>query len=758
MFLGAPSPASRSRFQLVDLNLVPPEYRRRPFPFLSVGLVFILLGGLLLLYAALYVRTYGDLEVAQLATRVSQARAAIETATGDSTARARAEQLRAMRDDYRLLTERQVHWGDILQVIADVPPGIILDGVSQAGFGVTVRGSAASQEAAARYLERLRTSGLFLNAAIQMAPARNPAAFETPTPPTPPVQPSPAGTPPLAPVAVPPSPTPRPITIVPSPISRPSPAAPSPTATRTATPTVTASPTPAYDYVLASVTQIPLANPFAPTSDITGKIVDRSGKPVTGIQVQIQSEGWPRWSATQDVRADGTFDFAVTHGKFQVVVLSGRAQPASDLYTGADGVPGVYGYQLLFRATFSGATPPPVVGTATLTPTPTVVPTDTPTPVAPGANIAGLGCATAYMVQNGVAKALPGGSDPRLAIDGNLGTEWNAGMAPSSGTQIIWQWTLPRPGQAPPGCTAAGLSDAADQIDGFQLIPDQNPAGATTHELWLYSDPACTTNLQSTNTPYYTWQQSTSAGQILPLRVEPPLAVRCVIIRTLTDPSFVAWEEVQIFQELPPPGGFSTSTPTPTSVLPTATPTITPTALPATPTPSATLSPTVTLTPTPSLTPLPIYPGTNIAQGALVRVGLAMAGPSATPIACSVGPSTPSPTPWPTPWANPCAVIDGDPQSYWAPPPGAGDPQVIAVILPTPANVADVRLRIQSAGDGSQELYQVWTNSTTLTCTFNSGSSGFPDGTQFDCAIPTPTVSSIASVNILMKHDDHESG
>src|SRR5205085_461324 len=75
------------------------------------------------------------------------------------------------------------------------------------------------------------------------------------------------------------------------------------------------------------------------------------------------------------------------------------------------------------------------------TPAPPGSVSPTPTPISLGANVASLGCTSAYMVQGGILKALDSESDPALAIDGDLGTEWNAGIAPSPGTQVLWQWS-----------------------------------------------------------------------------------------------------------------------------------------------------------------------------------------------------------------------------------------------------------------------------------------------------------------------------
>src|SRR5258708_7853209 len=121
MFLGQPAPARDYRPQFVDINLVPLEYRPRPFPILTVGLSVLLLGSALLLYAIFYAKTYTDLEIDQLGNRVAQAQGVVESATGDPAALAHQEQLRALRDDYKTLSQRQVNWGDVFQVIGDVP-------------------------------------------------------------------------------------------------------------------------------------------------------------------------------------------------------------------------------------------------------------------------------------------------------------------------------------------------------------------------------------------------------------------------------------------------------------------------------------------------------------------------------------------------------------------------------------------------------------------------------------------------------------
>src|SRR5438093_3291474 len=174
MLLGAPSPANRFRPRLVDLNLVPPEYRRRVFPLVTTGLALLVVGGLMLLYAAYYAKAYSDLELVALGKRVSQAQILVQSATGDPAALSRREQLRTMRDDYQVLKQRQVNLGDVFQTIGDAPPGVVVKTVGQSGFGVTVMGASISAAAAARYLDQLRNSGLFVNASIQVNPSTEP--------------------------------------------------------------------------------------------------------------------------------------------------------------------------------------------------------------------------------------------------------------------------------------------------------------------------------------------------------------------------------------------------------------------------------------------------------------------------------------------------------------------------------------------------------------------------------------------------------
>src|SRR5690348_16115855 len=133
MHYGASSPLARPRARSIDLNVIPPEYRVRPFPYISAGLAALVVGGLLLLYAVFYSKAYSDLEVQKLQGRVAQAQTAVAVATVDPAADRQRQQLAGMRDDYRTLAERQVDWASVFQTIAAAPSGVQIQGVAQSG-------------------------------------------------------------------------------------------------------------------------------------------------------------------------------------------------------------------------------------------------------------------------------------------------------------------------------------------------------------------------------------------------------------------------------------------------------------------------------------------------------------------------------------------------------------------------------------------------------------------------------------------------
>jgi len=236
----------RRRPQLVDLNLVPVEFRPRRFPFLTVGLALAILGATLLLFALAYLSGNAHLEVARLTKQVEQAQGVVNAAKGDAASANRERQrVLAMQDDYHLLADRQVAWSRVLGAIMEAPAGVSVDSIEQSGFAVTVRGSAPSYGVATEYLAQLRASGLFDDIALEVtgeAPAESVGAvpaFDLPTATPSSTQTSAtpaAGTPTrpaaAAPVASAASPTSSPTS---SPLAPPTSTA-SPTATQTRTP------------------------------------------------------------------------------------------------------------------------------------------------------------------------------------------------------------------------------------------------------------------------------------------------------------------------------------------------------------------------------------------------------------------------------------------------------------------------------------------------------------------------------------------
>lgn len=127
---------------------------------------------------------------------------------------------------------------------------------------------------------------------------------------------------------------------------------PSPTATPTATQTPTATATPAYDYIVRSIREFPLAS-AGDIAHIRGRLIDRNGNLVKGTEFEIWSDGVPQWSAVYPPpdRADGTVDFSVTRGKFAVRVVGGRSQDAGWMVTGETGKPGMSDWTFVFQET-----------------------------------------------------------------------------------------------------------------------------------------------------------------------------------------------------------------------------------------------------------------------------------------------------------------------------------------------------------------------------------------------------------------------
>jgi hypothetical protein len=582
MQFGAPAP--RQRPQLIGLNLIPPERRRRVVPVLTIGLALVLLAGASLLYGAFYAKTYGDWEVAKLQTRIAQGQDAVRTASAEEAVASRERQrAQAVETDRRALGERQVLWSEVLSSVFSAPGGVDIDGVTQAGYTLTITGSAPDYDSAVAYLTALRATDYFLDLSIQVVGQEGPPVPLTPGPAPGAPPPAPAVSPatPTIPVrsATPPTPaeaaTRQPTATqarTPVPASAPSPLPPAtPAVTRTPNPTATTVrtpvPTPAFDYAVASTNQQKRSGGPSDVAYLRGKIVDVDGSPLTGLRVRAKTTDGG-WQADSPTTTTGRpyFEFPVSRGSFSLQILDVRSETTGALVTGVSGSSDLTDFDVTFRKV-PPFTPEPVVdsgGTPEATSTVTMTPTPLPTTVAPGGNIA----------PEGSVSVSSNPDEARLAIDNDINTVWNAKTYPVASIQVEF--------------------GTFRTIEGVEFVVSQVPAGSSTHELWVYDD---------TNTWVLerTFQSTTDDRQTIGYRFSPLRNILRVYIRTIRSPSFVAWREVRIFEAIPPPGGFPTGTPAPPTSTGTGTPTPSATATVTGTPPTGTATPTLTAGPTDQL-------------------------------------------------------------------------------------------------------------------------------------------------------------
>ena len=208
------------------------------------------------------------------------------------------------------------------------------------------------------------------------------------------------------------------------------------------------------------------------------------------------------------------------------------------------------------------------------------------------------------------------------AFDDSFSTIWNA-------TAFIPQWI------------EVDLGSPQTVAD-IRLFTEQTPNGNTLHEIWIAGSSKVYTKLE-------TFSGYTLDSQLLYFAYEPDLVgVQWVKVMTLSSPSWVAWQEIQVCQyavtgtpsNTPTNTATSTPTRTPTSTA-TNTPTNTPTTTPSnTPTNTATNTPTRTPTSTATNTPTgtPSNTPTNTATSTATYT------PSATPTITSTHTQTNTPT------------------------------------------------------------------------------------------------------------------
>src|SRR5262245_23121267 len=199
--------APRLRSRLPNLNLLPAELLPTPLPWLTAGLALFAFGLLMLLYALFYMKSYTDLELQALRERLAEAQEVARQLglPADALAPGASALPAGTLEDWAELRARQVDWGAVFATLAaGVGPNVQVNGLSQAGYTVSVQGEAQSAADANAFLQRLRDSGLFASLEMSITGLESPnaqptagaapaaqatAAAPTAVPPPPPTQP-----------------------------------------------------------------------------------------------------------------------------------------------------------------------------------------------------------------------------------------------------------------------------------------------------------------------------------------------------------------------------------------------------------------------------------------------------------------------------------------------------------------------------------------------------------------------------------------
>ena len=127
----------------------------------------------------------------------------------------------------------------------------------------------------------------------------------------------------------------------------------------------------------------------------------------------------------------------------------------------------------------------------------------------------------------GSALASNGQDSARMAIDGDVESAWNS-------NNYSVQWLLIN-------------LNAFYQVDSLELVVTQYPASETSHEIWFgYKSGLLSKYHEFINV-------HTAEGHTLDLVMEPAQIIDRVLIRTVSSPSWVAWREVRVFGQPPPP-------------------------------------------------------------------------------------------------------------------------------------------------------------------------------------------------------------
>jgi hypothetical protein len=114
---------------------------------------------------------------------------------------------------------------------------------------------------------------------------------------------------------------------------------------------------------------------------------------------------------------------------------------------------------------------------------------------------------------------------PSMAFDGNFGNCWNAGTYPGSWIEVDLGSVHP--------------------LTWFVLGVEQLPDAPTKHEIWVSDSPIGGNTSGATLSNSI--EQYTFEGEVLDVSPTSPVSGRYVQIRTVMSPSWVAWNEVQVY-------------------------------------------------------------------------------------------------------------------------------------------------------------------------------------------------------------------
>ena len=659
---------------------------------LTMGLGLLIVGCLLLAYAVFWLWFDSGQVLRDLEEQVAQADLFVQgtiSATTDSIGMKKAEEF---KQDYLLLQQKQISWGEVFHTILDVPQGLVVDSIIQSDFTVMVDGRASNLAIANEYLTKLQDSGLFKEPQVQLEQI---SPVPVALPPTDSPTPSPSSADPTLGES---SSTPQVATPTPPAraLLRPT-SIPIPTNTFTITPssTSTVAPAPKFDFALVARTSTRIEDQR--TSHIRARILDENGNPIRGVAFRIESEGVPAWSAekSNETQQDGMVEFAVTKGVFTVrPLVEGRVQAALGLVTGRNGVPGKQEWQLVWRKTQASNSSS---GSPTETPTITQTPSPTTPPRWAGRNIARLGSATVSRGQD----------TAHHAIDGDTETIWQSGGFPIQEIVIT-------------------LNDLyrKSEIDGLELVVAQSSVGRTTHQIWV-EDEAGDIHAHTVELTAITRDRQTLIVRWDPQKLGDGETIRRVFVRTVSGPSWVGWREIGIYEKLPPPR--STMTPTRTS----------------TATSTATMCPVTVCTATPTLTLATTTPPTTTTAPTVTKAPTATTAPTNTTAPTATTAPTITATPTVTPTFTAIAVgqniatratasalvgsdsarqaIDGDVETAWQS--GASGVQEIVIDLDNSYRIDAVALVALQSSTGLTS-HEVWVQdaggSLTLVATVTS--------------------------------------